>query len=762
MDNIDNIDNITNELFDLIRSHKYEEFKKLLDENDIDINFRDNAGNYLLTYAVKFNKPDLVELLLQKEARYDILDKLDRSILYEAIENNYDSILEILLKYNENSIGMIIVDIKDINNNIPLHYAIINRNIPAIELLIKHNSNVTSTDKKGFNSLHLSIKSRSIKIVKLILSVTTNINAKTYDGETALHIAVNLQLSDICLLLLKEGANPNIQDTDNEFTSLHYAVGWDKSDIIEYLLNYGADINIQDIYGNVPLFYAIKEDHMASFKILTKTKSYNANIWNIDGKILLHEVLDNYTDENQNHVIYLEELLNKSNLSIQDSYGNTCFHYLVQLKLWKKYKNILETKRLNIFSKNSKGEAIINYFSSETKDYDEFIDMIVKSYLYRLKKVRKEHGDDYWQEEFDKICSREIGELNKDELTKIKKIENLSDISIKNKELEETCYHITRSKIIMNIQALKEGTLSFCQRSYPMKITKCVELKEGPLLDICTFTGSTLDVLIGLIFLLKKHKTNSCSTLDKNYKQNTNLCGFYKSLGLIMNNRCEFLNFEIVWIQFKLYIIDNFSILFNKCLKSSARFIIIPLGIEMKNGSHANYLIYDKTIKEIERFEPHGGTTPIGFNYNSKLLDEILESYIKSIDSEIKYINPSSFIPKIGFQIMDAQETDRKRIGDPGGFCAMWSIWYVDQRLQYPEYTREQLIKILFSSIRSNGISFRNMIRNYTRNIIDIRDKLLNTASININDWLNDQYTDVQLDKFLDAINQEIGQCCIR
>jgi hypothetical protein len=231
-------------------------------------------------------------------------------------------------------------------------------------------------------------------------------------------------------------------------------------------------------------------------------------------------------------------------------------------------------------------------------------------------------------------------------------------------------------------------------------------------------------------------------------------------MGLIMNGRCEFLNFEIIWVKYKLYVIDGFSDLFNTCINSDARFIIIPLGIEMKNGSHANYLIYDKLIKEVERFEPHGGTTPIGFNYNTQFLDEVLIKYFLSIDSEIKYISPKDYMPKIGFQLMDSQESNRKRIGDPGGFCALWGIWYVDQRLTYHTYDRKTLVDILFENIKSQSLSYRNLIRNYSKNIIKERDRLLNGVGMDVNDWMNDNYTNNQLDKFMSLLLEEISSCC--
>src|SRR5437870_410073 len=127
--------------------------------------------------------------------------------------------------------------------------------------------------------------------------------------------------------------------------------------------------------------------------------------------------------------------------------------------------------------------------------------------------------------------------------------------------------------------------ISFCSKSFPIKQGNfCLKLDEGTNLNVCTFTGSTLDILIGLIYLLKKYP-DACSTFSKNFSENKELCKFYKSIGIIMNIHCEFLNFEIVWVYHKLYLMDDFYDNFKKCYnKKNKRYIIIPVGIEMREG----------------------------------------------------------------------------------------------------------------------------------------------------------------------------------
>ncbi len=740
-------------LFDYIRSHKWDKFIKLLDDDDtLDINVRDNYGNHLLTYAVRFNKYEIVKILLDKGAKYDIVDKMERSILYDAIESNFFSIIELLLKHSDTNVGVMMTNIRDINGSIPLHYAIKHKNIEVVKLLLKYKSNCFIIDKTGYNSLHLATRTGFYEIVKDIGKIMTNLNSKTNKGESALHISINFQYNNITKYLLDEKADPNIIDTENEFTPLHYGVGWNNIEIVKYLLDKGADPNKQDIYGNIPLMYCIKEDYGECFDILMKVNVY-VNMWNIDGKIVMHELLENY-DETKKY--YVDKLIIKSNISLQDNDGNTCLHYLIIYNIWQFYIPILKNKKMNIFAKNSSDKAVIDLIYSDDindqkkmKEYNIFIDTVTQSYVNILRREKKN-----WTEELDKICSRQFSELTEEE----KKI--IDDTVYDETEFDTSCSLLIRNKLMNDINKYRQGQLTYCQRSYPTSKTQCVDIGDGPIVDVCTFTGSILDVLIGLIYLIKKNK-NACTTLGKSHTPNEDLCNFYKSMGLIMNGRCDFLNFEIVWINYKLYMIDNFSKLFINCIKSIHRFIIIPLGIEMITGSHANYLIYDKEIKELERFEPHGGTTPIGFNYNSQYLDEILSDYFKSMDPEIIYISPNKYIPKIGFQIMDSQEETQTRIGDPGGFCALWSIWYVDQRLTYNTYDRKKLIKYLFANIKLQRLSYRNMIRNYSRNIINHRDKLLKMINIDINDWLNDNFTNNQLDKFMAILMAEINECCV-
>lgn len=740
------------ELFEMLKSRKYTEFIDSLNEvnpSDIniifDINIRDDQQNYFLTYAVTLNEPKLVKVLLDKNARTDIVNKNDESILNVAITYSYYEILEMLLKA-KNTIGVPVIDMRDKNMKIPLHFAIEMQNIKAIKILLEYGSNVNHIDKNGYNSLHFAVKTRSLEICELILPRVADIDARYKTGESALHMACLFESVDIVRLLVKNGANVNAQDYSNEITPLVYSILSNNKEIIALLLNNNAEPNLQDSFGNTPLHYCIIENNFQTFMMLTKSDAtknvINLNVWNLYGEIPLHLVLKGDIDQIND---YLNILLEKSNLTIQDNEGNTCLYYLIKLDLWKYYKDQLSKKRLDIFTLNSNNEYPINIVNES--EYDEFIDMLSDSYVNRMKNAKE-----LWYDEWENICSKDFMNLTDSEKSKIDDRLNIDDSNFQAK-----CKTMAKEKILDLIKKVKNNEIVPCHiKSFPTKRSYvCVNINEGKPLTYCTFTGSTLDILVGLLYLLKKHK-DTCSTLTRNYSTNKDLCGFYRSLGIIMNAKCEFLNFEIVWVQQKLYLMEGFYEQFRKCMQTTAKFIIIPLGIEMREGSHAGYLIYDSEKKEIERFEPHGSTGPPGLYYNPNLLDELLESKFKSIDENIKYVKPSEYIPKVGFQLFDVGEPKKRKIGDPMGFCALWCIWYVDMRITYRSFDRKKIVDILIRTIKSQNISFRNMVRNYGIHIIELRDNLLKNSKMDINDWLNDQYTDVQIDSVLDQLNKEI------
>uniref|UniRef100_A0A6C0EBH3 Uncharacterized protein n=1 Tax=viral metagenome TaxID=1070528 RepID=A0A6C0EBH3_9ZZZZ len=726
-------------LFLYLKENKWDDFVTNIGKiDDFNPNIRDDQNNYFLNYAIMYNNINITKLLIQKGAKLDISDNDNKPILFIPIKYGYNDIMKTLLMANSESIGISIIDMKDSQHRTALHYAIKLKNKFAVELLLKHKSNPNIPDGNGYNALHYAVYSRDIDMCKLIIEYIVNINARCNTGETALHIACNFQQNEIVKLLLSKNAIINIQDYEHEFSPIHYAINLNNNELLLLLIKENVNLNIQDVFGNTPMHYIMIEENYHMIDILIDSKlPLNFNLWNIEGKLPLHLLLENYSTDN---MYYVDKILEKTNVSFRDNTGISCLYMLVKLGIWKSYKNILSKKKLDILTKNKNGFRIIDEIPQ--KSYDEFIDMVVMSYYNRLKKLK-----DGWEDEWKNMCSRDF---------------NMDDALIKKNKLtsedlkDKKCNRLIKSEILKLIELKSNDTCT--NNSYPIGRAKtCISLSEGEHIGFCTFTGSTLDVLIGLIYLLQKHK-NVCSTLSHDFSENANLCSFYRSIGIIVNSRCEFLNFEIVWVNQKLFLVEQFYEKINKCKSKNVKFIIVPLGIEMENGTHANYLIYDIPNNTVERFEPHGSSYPSGFNYNPSLLDEVLKIKFMEINEDIKYISPKEYLPKIGFQMLDILESHKKKIGDPGGFCALWNIWYTDMRLTHKDVPCKELVKMLIRSIKNQNVSVKNMIRNYGKFIIEKRDDILKKADLDINDWLNDQVSDTQIDNVLAELKDEIDK----
>ena len=254
------------------------------------------------------------------------------------------------------------------------------------------------------------------------------------------------------------------------------------------------------------------------------------------------------------------------------------------------------------------------------------------------------------------------------------------------------------------------------------------------------YTGSTIDILFGLIYLHNNFK-NINFIIDYPLSQNNKLINYYEKIGLDYDYKIEFINIEILWSYQKLIYITNFDSLLINLISKDERFIIIPLGIEITEGSHANIIIFDKINKIIERFEPNGAYTLYNFNYNSKLLDSLLKNKFINLLNEYTYITPSDYLPIIGFQMLENINMKNIEIGDPNGFCAVWCIWWCKYKISNPNIESKKLAIELIKNIKLSNKSFKKIIRNFSKNIVILRDDILKKYNIDINDWINNNYT---------------------
>jgi hypothetical protein len=268
--------------------------------------------------------------------------------------------------------------------------------------------------------------------------------------------------------------------------------------------------------------------------------------------------------------------------------------------------------------------------------------------------------------------------------------------------------------------------------------------------NFCFYTGSPIDILFGLILLNNDFKNKGLTViLDYPLTINKSLETYYQKLSLDYPYKLDFSNIEIMWCYQKIFFPSYFDDIIAKKIKDN-EYIAIPIGIITSVGSHANILFWNIKNKTIERFEPNGSNFPAGLNYNPDLLDNLLENKFKQIDENIIYYPPYNFLPSISFQKIESLETQKCKIGDPNGFCGVWCIWWVYQRMlnvNNEKLTLENTATNLINQIKLENISFKSIIRNFSKKITEIRDSYFKKYLIDINDWILGNYDEEILNK---------------
>lgn len=710
------------QIFNLIKNQKFDQVYKLIKERKItDLDIRDSNYNYFIHLVVNYNRIELVELILKLateeslNVRFDNLDTDGRTILYNCIKYNYLDIMKLLLKYNSTNIGINIFDMKDRLGLTALHYSVIFNNFESFKLLLSYKADPYIISKEGSNVFVISLIYKRNEMIEYLLELKYNLNFTSPNGETLLQIATTYNNTNIINKLLDSNINLNSVSSDLGLSVLHQSIIFDNFDLFKRLLNKNVNYNGPDFYGNTPLHYILIDKRIKYLEKLMGNPDIKFNVSNINGEIPLHILLDSQIDLGDLDGKILNKILLESDLNIQNNQGITCLMKIINENLLGKLRDLLVLKPLNFFIEDNQYQHV--------KITDEIIEVLVDSYYNQIK-INKDELLIDWE----KWCST-------DSFDKLKGIikGTLGDNS------EKLCKGKIREIII------KE------KRSIPRLSNIDINFDNGIFVNNCYYTGTPIDILFGLVLLNSDFKSKGLEViLDYPLTINTSLENYYQKIGLDYPYKLDFSNIEIVWSYQKIFYPSYFDEEIGKLMKES-KYIVIPIGIETSIGSHANILFWDIKNKTLERFEPNGSNYPMGMNYNPELLDVLIESRFKQWEPEINYHPPYNFLPPISFQILEGLETLKcKRIGDPNGFCGVWCIWWVYQRMLNIDNNKMSVTNIaneLIKRIKFDNQSFKSVIRNFSKKITEIRDGYLKKHKLDINDWIVCNYNQDTLDK---------------
>jgi hypothetical protein len=175
----------------------------------------------------------------------------------------------------------------------------------------------------------------------------------------------------------------------------------------------------------------------------------------------------------------------------------------------------------------------------------------------------------------------------------------------------------------------------------------------------------------------------------------------------------------------------EFFDLLTKCLDNNSS-VVIPLLLR----GHANAITINKNTMEIARFEPHGGESR--FKISSSRIDNMVKNMFRNYKYKGKkfdVLGAEESCPAVSGKFLGKEfrglqsfsgvsSGGQKKIGDPGGFCCIWSLFIMDLSLKYPKEKmadiRERAQKLLGTWKKSRGEKtpeVRKWIRGYTKYI---------------------------------------------
>lgn len=149
----------------------------------------------------------------------------------------------------------------------PLMLASFSGQLEVVELLLKHDADVYSTDLGGNSALHWAAFSGHVDCAQRLIEQHADVDARNNFGWTPLLQATARRHLEVVMLLINHGANLNLCASDGN-TALHKAASSGYTEIIRPLLAHHADTTLKNLDGDTAVKMAIKNKHDAAIRVL--------------------------------------------------------------------------------------------------------------------------------------------------------------------------------------------------------------------------------------------------------------------------------------------------------------------------------------------------------------------------------------------------------------------------------------------------------------------------------------------------------------
>ena len=244
------------------------------------------------------------------------------------------------------------------------------------------------------------------------------------------------------------------------------------------------------------------------------------------------------------------------------------------------------------------------------------------------------------------------------------------------------------------------------------------------------------DILESIMYeyLIEKYNINNCF-LFVNFDYGLKPLFFLNitQFGLLSEDDDDYL------LKYQKYVYKMIKLIMNciqKIQNTKQDILIIPVRITSEEdndiGSHANMLIYRKSLNVLEHYEPHGKKYRSRTNIHS-IINKIMKIIVNKMNTlnkqdkykyykgKIKYIPPNNTcIYNKGLQLIEGElfASENIREIESDGLCVIWAIFFAEMTLLNPSLSSKEIMDNIIELIDSPATNTmsqkaKNIIRGY-------------------------------------------------
>ena len=244
----------------------------------------DKQGDTCLSLAAVFGHTETVRYLVGlKEVDVNQKDNDGYTAMLLATERSHADVVQVLIDAGAD------FEVKDEEGSSPLLWACYSGQVAVVKMLVGAGADVCVTNNQGDTCLMLAARNGHIETVRTLLCMP-EVDMNQYTGGfTTLHHAVSQKQSGVSKLLIDAGADVEAKSDGMGRTPLHCACEVGERDIAKMLVKAGADVcSLTDDDGDTCFVLAAYYGHTETVRYLLGLKDVDVNHRCLSGHTALH------------------------------------------------------------------------------------------------------------------------------------------------------------------------------------------------------------------------------------------------------------------------------------------------------------------------------------------------------------------------------------------------------------------------------------------------------------------------------------------